>query len=82
MWLDLGEYHGPSHFHAFVMYALARRRAKSVRMTCWTYVAESLRCIPQNQYIPHGLDYYLKPRDEIDAQAIIDKVVAAVGGEE
>ena len=64
------------------MYALARRRDKQVRMTCWTYVAESLRCIPQGQYIPHGLDYYLTPREDIDAEAIIDKVVADIGGEQ
>lgn len=78
MWLDLGDYRGPSHFHAFVMYALARRRRKQSEWMYRTYVTESLRNIPQGQYIPHELSHYLKPREEIDVEDIISRVASAV----
>jgi hypothetical protein len=81
LWLDLGEYRGPSRFHAFVGYALARRRERSKLAAYRVYVTESLRLIPQSKYIPHELEYYLTPHEDIDAEAIIDKVFSAVTGE-
>lgn len=78
MWLDLGDYRGPSHFHAFVMYALARRKRDARDTAYRVYVTESLRNIPQGKYIPHELEHYLRPREEIDVEAIIDRVASAV----
>lgn len=82
MWLDLGEYHGPSHFHAFVMFCMARRRQRVRDRAYQSLVFESLQNIPQGRYIPRSLDELLQPRQEIDVDAIIDHVAGLLGTEE
>lgn len=82
MWLDLGEYRGPSHFHAFVMYCTARQRQRIRDRAYQSLVFESLQNIPQNRYIPRSLDDLLRPRQDIDVNAIIDHVASIIGAEE
>lgn len=82
MWLDLGEYRGPSRFHAFVMFCMARRRQRVMDRAYQSLVFESLQNIPQGKYIPRGLDDLMRPRQEIDVDAIIDHVADIIGTEE
>lgn len=82
MWLDLGDYHGPSRFHAFVMYCTARQRKRIRERAYQSLVFESLQNIPQNRYIPRSLDDLLRPRQDIDVNAIIDHVASIIGAEE
>lgn len=82
MWLDLGEYRGPSRFHAFVMFCMARRRQRVRDRAYQSLVFESLQNIPQGRYIPRSLDELLQPRQEIDVDAIIDHVAGLLGTEE
>lgn len=82
LWLDLGEYRGPSRFHAFVMYCTARQRKRIRERAYQSLVFESLQNIPQGKYIPRGLDDLLRPRQEIDVDAIIDHVADIIGTEE
>lgn len=82
MWLDLGEYRGPSRFHAFVMFCMARRRQRVMDRAYQSLVFESLQNIPQGRYIPRSLDELLQPRQEIDVDAIIDHVAGLLGTEE
>ena len=82
MWLDLGEYRGPSRFHAFVMYCIARRRQRIRDRAYQSLVFESLQNVPQGRYIPRNLEELLRPRQEIDVDAIIDHVAEILGTEE
>jgi len=82
LWLDLGEYRGPSRFHAFVMFCMARRRQRVRDRAYQSLVFESLQNIPQGRYIPRSLDELLQPRQEIDVDAIIDHVAGLLGTEE
>lgn len=82
LWLDLGEYRGPSRFHAFVMFCAARRRQRDREMAYRSLVFESLQNIPQNKYIPRSLDELLRPKQEIDVDAIIDHVAGLLGTDE
>ena len=82
MWLDLGEYRGPSRFHAFVMFCAARRKKAHRERAYQSLVFQSLQNIPQGQYIPQSLDDLLRPRQEIDVDAIIDHVADIIGTEE
>ena len=82
LWLDLGEYRGPSRFHAFVMYALTRRRERAREMAYRVYVTDSLRMAPQGQYLSRRYADLIRPRQEIDADAIIDHVLASACSEE
>lgn len=82
MWLDLGEYRGPSRFHAFVMYCIARRRQRIRDRAYQSLVFESLQNVPQGRYIPRSLEELLRPRQEIDVDAIIDHVAEILGTEE
>ena len=82
LWLDLGEYRGPSRFHAFVMFCLARRRSRTIDRACRSLMFASLQNIPQGKYFPRGLDELLRPRQEIDVDAIIDHVADIIGSEE
>lgn len=43
---------------------------------------DSLQNIPQGKYIPRGLDELLRPRQEIDVDAIIDHIAGVIGTEE
>lgn len=82
MWLDLGEYRGPSRFHAFVMYCVSRRNQR-VRLRAYrSLVFESLQNIPQGKYIPRSLEDLMRPRQEIDVDAIIDHVADMICSEE
>lgn len=82
MWLDLGEYRGPSRFHAFVMFCMARCRQRVRDRAYQSLVFDSLQNIPQGKYIPRGLDDLLRPRQEIDVDAIIDHVADMIGSTE
>lgn len=82
MWLDLGEYRGPSRFHAFVMFSAARRKRRERDKAYQSLVFESLQNIPQGKYIPRSLGELLRPRQEIDVDAIIDHVAELLGTEE
>lgn len=79
MWLDLGDYHGPSHFHAFVMYAIARHRKRVVQSACRDYICDTLRMIPQGMYPARTFSELIQPRREIDVSAIIDHVASVIG---
>jgi hypothetical protein len=79
LWLDLGEYRGPSRFHAFVMFCIARGRNRAVDRAYRSLMFASLQNIPQAKYIPYELDELLRPRPEIDVDAIIDHVAKKIG---
>ena len=74
MWLDLGEYHGPSHFHAFVRFCAERTKQRNVARAYQTYVTDSLQSIPQGKYMSQKWSDLFKPHEEIDVQATIDHV--------
>lgn len=78
MWLDLGDYHGPSRFHAFVMYSAARRRRYEVGMAYKNYVTESLRLAPQGMAIGKPFHDMLLPRREIDVEGVIDHIASVL----
>lgn len=80
MWLDLGEYHGPSHFHAFVMFCTARTKQRGVIGSYREYVTESLRNIPQGKYMTKPWQELMKPHEEIDVEATIEHVISALEG--
>lgn len=83
MWLDLGDYHGPSRFHAFVMYAVARRQRRNETLAYRSYVCDSLQMAPQGMYLSRRFADVLRPKRDIDVNAIIDYVVGmATGGEQ
>lgn len=79
MWLDLGEYRGPSRFHAFVMYASARRHEKVYRQAWMNYVSETLRMIPQSMYPTRSFADMVRPRKDINVSEIIDHVASVIG---
>lgn len=79
MWLDLGEYRGPSRFHAFVMFASARRRDRAHRQAWMNYVSETLRMIPQNMYPTRSFADMVRPRQDINVDAIIEHVANVMG---
>ena len=82
LWLDLGDYRGPSRFHAFTMYAVARARERAVTEAYRVYVTDTLRMSPQGQYPSKRYADLMRPRQEIDADAIIDHVLAIACSEE
>ena len=79
LWLDLGEYHGPSRFHAFVMFCVARRSQRARERAYQSLVFESLQNVPQGKYIPRTLEELLRPKQEVDVDAIIDHVAELLG---
>lgn len=78
MWLDLGEYHGPSRFHAFVRYAIAKRRQRSVELAYRVYVTESLRYAPQGMAISKPFLDSITPREDFDPDQVIERVLSVV----
>ena len=78
LWLDLGDYHGPGHFHAFLMYAVARTRNRAMDEAYRSYVADSLQNIPQGRYITRRFSDLTRPHEEIDADATIERVTRAL----
>ena len=81
MWLDLGEYHGPSHFHALVRFMIARRERRNQELSYRTYVTDSLMNAPQGRYISTRWADLITPHEDIDADAIIEHVIARVSEE-
>lgn len=79
MWLDLGDYRGPSHFHAFVRYGLARTRQRAVTRSYRAYVTDSLQLAPQGKVLGRRWLDLVEPRAEIDVEATIEHVMAAMG---
>lgn len=75
MWLDLGDYHGPSRFHAFLMYSAQRTKARGETLAFRSYVADSLQNSPQGKYLPQRWIDMITPHKDIDVDATIDKVI-------
>lgn len=82
LWLDLGEYRGPSRFHAFVMFCAARRRKRDVERVYEVYVTDALQAIPQNKCMSKRFYDVIRIRQDIDVEAVVDRVVSAIGSEE
>lgn len=82
MWLDLGDYRGPSRFHAFVMWSVARSRQRAKETAFRVYVTDSLQMAPQGMYLSRRYADALAPKQEIDVDAIIDHVADLLGTEE
>lgn len=80
MWLDLGDYHGPGHLHSLVMYMAARTLERAKRHSFRVYVTECLRLAPQGMTMDRPWHEVVRPREEIDVDAIIERVAAAIGG--
>ena len=81
MWLDLGEYHGPSHFHALTMYMIGRRKRRTEEMSYRVYVTDMLRNIPQGKYATKRWAALIKPHKDFDVDDIIEHVMARVSEE-
>lgn len=75
MWLDLGEYRGPSRFHSFVMYVSARALEHGETLLYRSYVTESLRLAQEGKAIRRTYIDLIKPRERIDVDAIIEHVL-------
>lgn len=78
LWLDLGEYRGPSRFHAFVMFCAARRRRRAIEQVYAAYVTDSLQGIPQGKFLQRRFSDLTKTREDIDVDAVIDHVARAM----
>lgn len=81
MWLDLGEYHGPSHFQAFLMFMVERRQARAKELSFKVYVTDMLRNIPQGKYSTQRWADLIKPHVEFEVDDIIEHVMARVSEE-
>lgn len=79
MWLDLGEYRGPSRFHAFLCYCVARFQHRQEKKAYRLYVTESLRMAPQGKYLTQSFDDMIRPHEEIDVEATIEHVIEGLG---
>lgn len=64
------------------MYAIGRCRVRAKDRAWRSLVFDSLQNIPQGKYIPMGLEEIMRPRQEIDVDAIIDHVATLLGSEE
>ena len=78
MWLDLGDYHGPSHAHAFVMYCSERTRQRGIEHSYRVYVTNALQNAPKGAYITQSWSDLIRPHEEIDVDAIIGHVISAL----
>lgn len=81
MWLDLGEYHGPSHFHALLRYMIERRQVRAKELSFRVYLTDMLRNIPQGKYMTQRWADIIKPRKDFDVDDIIDHVAARLSEE-
>lgn len=81
MWLDLGEYHGPSHFHALLRYMIERRQMRAKELSFRVYLTDMLRNIPQGKYATQRWADIIKPRKDFDVDDIIDHVAARLSEE-
>lgn len=75
LWLDLGEYRGPSHFHAFLMFCAARNKQRNVELAYRSYVCDSLQAGAQGLYLTRRFVDLITPRKEMDVDEIIEHVV-------
>lgn len=82
MWLDLGEYHGPSHFHALLRYMIERRQVRAKELSFRIYLTDMLRNIPQGKYTTQRWADIIKPHKDFDVDDIIDHVAARLSEEE
>lgn len=78
MWLDLGEYRGPSHFHAFLRFCIERTKQRATLLSYRSYVTDSLQGIPQGKYLTQRWSDLIKPHEDIDVDATIEHVLAAL----
>ena len=76
----MGEYHGPRSAHAFVCYLIGRRQARNKEHAYRVYVTESLRLSPQGKCLARSYADVIKPHEDIDVDATIDKVIESLGG--
>lgn len=81
MWLDLGDYRGPSHFHALLRYMIERRQARAKELSFRVYVTDMLRNIPQGKYMTQRWADIIKPHADFDVDDIIDHVAARLSEE-
>lgn len=81
MWLDLGDYRGPSHFHALLQYMIERRQARAKELSFRVYVTDMLRNIPQGKYMTQRWADIIKPHVDFDVDDIIDHVAARLSEE-
>jgi hypothetical protein len=65
-----------------VRYSVARTKARVEQKSYRIYVTDSLQNIPQSKYVTRRWVDTLRPREEIDVDAIIDKVAAMIGDED
>ena len=82
MWLDLGDYRGPSRFHVFVRYAVSKAKARAEEKSFRTYVTDSLQNIPQSKFVTRRWIDTLKPHEDIDVDAIVERVATMIGAED
>lgn len=78
MWLDLGEYRGPSHCHALVRFMVARSNERAERSAFRSYVCDSLQYAPQGKYIVRRYADAIRPRHDFDANEVVDRIVELV----
>lgn len=64
------------------MYAACRRERRGRETAYRSLVFQSLQNIPQGKYIPRSLGELMRPRQEVDVDAIIDRVISAIEGGE
>lgn len=76
----MGEYHGPRSVRAFTLYRIARARARAKEHAYRVYVTESLRLSPQGQCLSRSYADVIRPHEEIDVDATINKVFEGLGG--
>ncbi len=81
LWLDLGEYRGPSRFHAFVMYCAGRYAQRHVELSYRTYVTDSLQGAASGKYVSQRWVDLIAVHEDFDADATIDHVFERLGWE-
>lgn len=77
--MALGEYRGPSSIRAFFRYAEQVEEESDRTEVFRYYVTESLRLMGEQKYLTTSYHELIHPREEIDADAIIDDVISRAG---
>ena len=57
-----------------------RSRQRAVDGTWRRYIADSLHAMSQGKYLSDRYDDMIRPREEIDVDAVIERVERAIGG--
>lgn len=65
----------------FFGYAAAEFERERLDRAFRSYVADSLHFMPQGQYVAARFGELVEPRPEIDAEAIVENVLARLGGD-